>query len=204
MVLHGLLVSSGFSSTTIREKVVRIAQERSYKKAHIITTAQPEKEKAPWNKVTKKQLEEMGMTVSFVDFDVGESLDDTVDLIYVCGGNTFHLLHSIHNSPAPIRKQIIALCNRGGLYIGSSAGAVLVSPSIASAGEVHPDKNKDRVTDVTGLHFIKEYIIPHYDPSFDEEITNFRKKYKVSKNEVILLRDGEGLYVHNATQEIIK
>ena len=144
------------------------------------------------------------MTVSFIDFDAGESLDDTVDLLYVCGGNTFHLLHSIQNSLAPIREQIIALCNRGGLYVGSSAGAVLVSPNIASAGEVHPDKNKDGVTDMTGLHFIEQHIIPHYDPTLDEEIINFRKKHKISENEVILLCDGKGLYIHNLTQEIIK
>lgn len=204
MMFHGLLVSSGFSSPTIQEKVAHIAKERSYKKAHIITTARPEKEKAPWNRVTKKQLEEMGMTVSYIDFDIGESLADDVDLIYVCGGNTFHLLHSIRKSSAPIREQIIALCNRGGLYIGSSAGAVLTSPSIASAGEVHPDKNEDGVEDLTALHFIRQHIIPHYNPSLDKEIITFQEKYKLSEDEIILLRDGEGLYVHNTTQQIIK
>ena len=203
MTFHGLLLSSGFSSPTIREKVAHIAKERTYKKAHIITTARPEKEKAPWNKVTKKQLEEIGMTVSYIDFDIGESLADDVDLIYVCGGNTFHLLHSIRTTSAPIREQIMALCNRGGLYIGSSAGAVLTSPSIASAGEVHPDKNEDGVEDMTALHFIKQHVIPHYNPSFDEEIAAFQKKHKLSEDDIVLLRDGEALYIHNATQQII-
>ena len=138
MAFHGLLVSSGFSSGTIRKKVAAIANDRAYSKAHIITTARPEKEHAPWNKITKEQLEEMGMRVSFVDFDIGESLADDVDLIYVCGGNTFHLLHSIQQASVSIRDQVVSLCDRGGLYIGSSAGAVLVSPTIASAGEVHP------------------------------------------------------------------
>ena len=68
MGFHGLLVSSGFSSPTIRKKVAKLAKERKYTKAHIVTTARPEKEKAPWTKVTKKQLEERGMQVSFVDF----------------------------------------------------------------------------------------------------------------------------------------
>ena len=204
MVFHGLLVSSGFSAVTIREKVASIAQERSYKKAHIITTARPEKEKAPWNKVTKKQLEEMGMEVSFVDFDAGEVVSDTADLLYVCGGNTFHLLHSIQGASAPIREQIIALCRRGGLYIGSSAGAVLVSPSIASANEVHPDKNEDGVVDMTGLHFIEQHIIPHYHTSLDEEIANFRKKHNLSDDTIVLLRDGEGLYVQGEIQEILR
>ena len=203
MTFHGLLVSSGFSAASIREKVANIAQDRKYKEAHIVTTARPEKENAPWNKVTKKQLEEMGMRVSFIDFDAGESLADTVDLIYVCGGNTFHLLHSIQQSSAPIREQIIAMCDRGGLYIGSSAGAVLVSPTIASAGEVHPDKNEDNIQDLTGLHFIEQHIIPHYNTSLDKEIAAFREAYTLDKNEVLLLQDGEGVYLYNGTQQII-
>ncbi|MCY4577211.1 MAG: Type 1 glutamine amidotransferase-like domain-containing protein [Candidatus Kaiserbacteria bacterium] len=203
MAFHGLLVSSGFSALAIREQVACLARDRSYVSAHIITTARPEKEHAPWNVVTKGQLEEMGMTVSFIDFDVGESLADDVDLVYVCGGNTFHLLHSIQCSSAPIRQQIVALCDRGGLYIGSSAGAVLVSPTIASAGEVHPDKNKDGVVDLTGLHFIEQHVVPHYVPSLDGEIIAFREKYSLREDEVLLLRDGEGLYVHDAVQEIV-
>ena len=203
MAFHGLLVSSGFSSPVIREKVAVIASDRNYKKAHIITTARPEKENAPWNKVTKEQLEEMGMHVSFVDFDRDETLAEDVDLIYVCGGNTFHVLHSIRNASTSIQKQIVAMCNRSGLYIGSSAGAVLVSPTIASAGEIHPDKNKDGVTDLTGLHFIDQHIVPHYDVSLDGEIAAFRKKYNLHDDEIIVLRDGEGLYVNNGVQEII-
>lgn len=204
MAFHGLLVSSGFSSSAIQEKVAGIAQERGYTRAHIVTTARPEKENAPWVPVTKRQLEEMGMEVSFVDFDAGESLADNVDLIYVCGGNTFHLLHSIQRTSVSIRDQITAMCDRGGLYIGSSAGAVLVSPTIASAGEVHPDKNMDNVSDLTGLSFIPQHIIPHYTPALDTEIAAFRRKYSLTEDEVILLRDGEGLYIEGKTQKIVK
>lgn len=203
MEFHGLLVSSGFSALAIRKKVANLAKTCGYKKAHIITTARPEKEKAPWVPVTKAQLEEMGMTVSFVDFDAGESLDDDVDVIYVCGGNTFHLLHSIQTATEPIQEQIKAMCERGGLYIGSSAGAVLVSPTIASAGEVCHDKNSDNISDMTGLHYIKEHIIPHYTPAYDKEIARFRKKHALAEDEVIVLRDGEGVYIKNGTQTII-
>ena len=203
MAFHGLLVSSGFSSSVVREKVASLAAERRYTRAHIVTTARPEKEKAPWVSVTKEQLEEMGMEVSFVDFDADESLGDNVDLIYVCGGNTFHLLHSIQHILVSIQDQILAMCNRGGLYIGSSAGAVLVSPSIVSAGAVHPDKNMDSVTDLTGFHFISQHIIPHYNSSLDGEIVVFREKYNLSEDEVLLLRDGEGLYVDGEQQALV-
>ena len=204
MAFHGLLVSSGFSSSVVRGKVASLAAERGYTRAHIVTTARPEKEKAPWVSVTKEQLEEMGMTASFVDFDVGESLDERVDLLYVCGGNTFHLLHSIQHSSVSIRDQVAVMCSRGGLYIGSSAGAVLVSPTVVSAGEVHPDRNTDGVNDLAGFHFISQHIIPHYNSSLDGEITAFREKYGLSEDEVLPLRDGEGLYVDGDTQVLIR
>ena len=204
MTFHGLLVSSGFSSAVVRGKVADLVRERGYARAHIVTTARPEKEKAPWIPVTKEQLEEMGMQVSFVDFDVGESLAEDVDLVYVCGGNTFHLLHSVQNASVSIRDQVLAMCERGGLYIGSSAGAVLVCPTIASAGEVHPDKNTDGVTDLTGFHFISQHIIPHHTPSLDPEVVAFREKHRLTEDETVLLRDGEGLYINGDWQEIIK
>ena len=201
---HGLLVSSGFSAPVIREKVAAFAREHGYVKAHIVTTARPEKEDAPWNKVTKQQLEEMGMTVSFVDFDADESLDDDVDLIYVCGGNTFHLLGSIQKSDAPIREQIIAMCSRGGLYIGSSAGAVIACPHIAAAGEVHPDRNTDGITDLSAFHFVSCHIIPHYTPQLEGEITVFQEKNNISDGMVVRLRDGEGLHSDGERQEILQ
>ena len=200
---HGLLLSSGFSSPVIQELVTKIASERKYTYAHIVTTARPEKENAPWNKVTKEQLEGMGMKVSFVDFDVGESLDDKVDCVYVCGGNTFHLLSSIQKSSAPIREQIVSLCTRGGLYIGSSAGAVLVGPSINSAGEIHPDRNKDGVVDTTAFNFIQEHIVPHYTPALDEEINHFCEKHTLSSKDLVLLRDGEALYIDGDNRKMI-
>ena len=204
MAFHGLLVSSGFSSPAIRNKAANIAADRGYTQAHIVTTARPEKEKAPWVPVTKEQLEEMGMSVSFVDFDAGESLDKDVDLIYVCGGNTFHLLHSIQNASVSIQEQVTDMCNRGGLYIGSSAGAVLVSPTIASAGEVHPNKNMDGITDLTGFNFISQHIIPHHTSALDIEIADFREKYGLTEDEIVFLRDGEGLYIEGNTQTLIQ
>lgn len=135
------------------------------------------------------------MSVSYVDFDADESLDADVDLIYVCGGNTFHLLHSVQQMSVSIRDQIAAMCAQGGLYVGSSAGSILVTPSIISAGEVHPDKNSDGVTDFQAFGFIKRHVIPHYTESMDKEIQKFCIRHTLSLDQVVLLRNGEGLYV---------
>ena len=200
MAFHGLLLSSGFNSEAVREKVAAEAYKRKYTKAQIVTTARPEKERAPWCAVTKQQLEAMGMTVTYIDFDVGESIDDTTDVVYVCGGNTFHLLYSIQQSENPIRQQVEDLCARGGLYIGSSAGALIVAPSIVAATEIGGDRNRERIDDYQSLGCIAQHVIPHYTPSMDTEVMAFREKHGLLAKDVLLIRDGEGVYLDGGQQ----
>ena len=197
-MVKAFLLSSGFSSETIYNKISSFVKEREYAKCVIVVTPHPKKENSPWAEITKQQLEKMNLSVSFIDFDKGDGIDNDVDVIYVCGGNTFHLLHSIQQSKHDIFSQINDLFNRGGLYIGSSAGAVLCSHSIVSAGEIHPgDKNIDGIKDMTGLCITKHHIIPHYTEDQEDQVKEFTEKY----GEVYRLRDGEALYI-NGDKEI--
>lgn len=198
-----LLVSSGFSSDSIYRKVEELVNKNNYKNAEIVTTAHPKKENAQWSGITKYQLERLGLSVSFVDFDNGGCVSEDVDLLYVCGGNTFHLLHSIQKSSFPIREQLQRFFNRGGLYIGSSAGAVIFSPTIDSAGEVHPDKNYDNVLDTSGLGYISQHIIPHYSESMESSISDFVSKYNIEDKDIIRLKNGMGVYLYHGNIEII-
>ena len=92
--------------------------------------------------------------------------------------------------------SLASLFSRGGLYIGSSAGAVLVAPSILSASQVSSDRNRVGISDMTGLGYISQQVIPHYTPSLDTKIASFRTQHGLSEEDLLLLRDGEGLYVH--------
>lgn len=204
MSVHALLVSSGFSSEKIYNKVGDLVKDRNYKTAQIITTAHPKKEEASWAKITKEQLENLKLKVSFVDFDNGESISDDTDVIYVCGGNTFHLLHSIQQSSFSIKDQLQNFFDNGGLYIGSSAGAVIFSPTISSAGEIHPDKNYDGITDVRGFNYISQHIIPHYTRVMDDDISAFMLKHNLQEKEIVRLKNGEGVYVYGGNSKIIK
>lgn len=199
MAFFGVLLSSGFSNPAVLSFVQDLVRSRSYTKAVIVTTAHPKKEKSRWGPVTKEQLVGMGLSVSFVDFDAGESLGDDSDVVYVCGGNTFHLLKSIQTSPSPIRHQLIDLFDRGGCYIGSSAGSVIVSPTIASAEEVGGDVNRDTVTEYAGLNLIPWHVLPHDSPSHDEAVAAFCHRHSLDETAVIRLRDGEAAIVENGS-----
>ena len=181
-----------------------IVTNKRYKKAQIVTTAHPKLEMSQWATVTKCQLEDMGLNVSYTDFLQDGKIDNDTDIVYVCGGNTFRLLYSIQNSQHTIIDSLEKLFNRGGIYVGSSAGAVIASPDIRIAEEIGGDKNTIGVHDYTGLNFTDKYILPHYQPKLDPEIALFTKRYNLAKDTVIPLADGEGIYIYKGKIQYIK
>jgi dipeptidase E len=91
---------------------------------------------------------------------------DAEDVVFVLGGNTFDLLHHLQSRDALDLAR--AHVRRGGVYFGSSAGAVLAGADIAVAGFADP--NDAGVTDMRGLGLLGDAIVrPHYSPDEHEE-----------------------------------
>jgi dipeptidase E len=88
-----------------------------------------------------------------------EDLDPDVDVVFVLGGNTFDLLDHLQTRDAlALALEHVA---RGGVFFGSSAGAVLAGADIAVAGFADP--NDAGVTDTRGLGLLGDAIVrPHY------------------------------------------
>ena len=187
---HILLTSSGFSNSTLLDLVQSLVDKNGYKTACVITTAHPKKEKSVWATHTYSQLADLGVTVTFVDFEKGEN-GSGADILYVCGGNTCTLAH--YAREAGFIDVVNDCMQRGGMYIGSSAGSVLLSPTIASAAEIHPDKNATGLQDLLGLDVIDFHIIPHYRDTDAQIVANFKKRH-IEPTEI--LRDGEAIHIH--------
>jgi len=82
------------------------------------------------------------------------------DFIYVSGGNTFYLLQELKKSKAD--KLISEQIEKGKIYIGASAGSVVLSNNIEYLEQVD-DKNKAvDLKDYSGLGCIDFYPLPHY------------------------------------------
>ena len=93
------------------------------------------------------------------------------DIIFVGGGNTFYLLQELRRSGAD--KIVAQEVNKGKLYIGESAGAVIACPDIGyCSGMDSPEKAPD-LTDYTGLGLADFYIVPHIG---NEEMGEAAKK----------------------------
>ena len=111
-----------------------------------------------------RMLEALGLIVDELEVSTAsrESVEEKLtknDMIFVGGGNTFFLLQELKKSGAD--KIIVQEVNKGKLYIGESAGAVIACPDIGyCVGMDNPEKAPE-LTDYTGLGLVDFYIVPH-------------------------------------------
>ncbi len=80
-------------------------------------------------------------------------------VLFVAGGNTFYLLQQVRESG--FDKVIKKLVDTSVVYVGSSAGSLLVTPTIAIAGVEPGDENIPGLTDLTALGLVDFEISPH-------------------------------------------
>lgn len=89
------------------------------------------------------------------------------DVIFVSGGNTFHLLEQ---SRACGLDDWLKQNLQGKVYVGSSAGSVLAAPTIAVAGLANADPNITNLQDLRGLELVDFEFIPHYISFFSPKV----------------------------------
>lgn len=121
-------------------------------------------------------LESLGLTVDVLDVSAAsyESIVSILtknDIIFVGGGNTFYLLQELRRSGAD--KILVQEVDKGKLYIGESAGAVIACPDIGYCSGMDSPEKAPELTDYTGLGLVDFYIVPHID---NEEMGEAAKK----------------------------
>ena len=93
--------------------------------------------------------------------EIEEILNDC-DYIYVSGGNTFFLMQELRKTGTD--KLIIEQIEKGKLYIGESAGAMILAPNIEYAKDMddHLTQTPD-FTDFKGLGIVEFYPVVHFN-----------------------------------------
>ena len=129
----------------------------------------------------RKAFEELGIIVE--ELEITTASPDKIlevlnrnDYIFVSGGNTFYLLQELRRKGADIliTEQIRA----GKLYIGTSAGSIILCPDIEFVKEMDYNHTAPELQSFTGLNIVYFYILPHYlDFPFEEITQNIVKKY---------------------------
>ncbi len=191
-----LLTSTGLSSPDVLNKFLEIIDDTKNKKVAIITTAAEGKESNKYSQLAHKQFEDLGFSnIDFVDLETDPEKDFSLyDVIYVCGGNTFKLLEFAR--VANFKNSIESLLEKGGVYIGVSAGSIIIGPSVEIANEVQPDPNTVGLSDFTGFNIVNTIVIPHYSPEIEEQVKIFENKHntvvdRLDNSQAVLIKKGQ-------------
>lgn len=83
-----------------------------------------------------------------------------VDIVFLSGGNTFHLLNQVRKTG--FDKWLNKSLSKK-VYVGGSASTILVTPTIEVASMPPGDPNLPSLKDLTGLGWVNFEIEPHCD-----------------------------------------
>lgn len=153
----------------------------------------------------KKALEKLGLTVDELELTkaTADEISDKLcknDYIYITGGNTFFLLQELRKTGAD--KIIIDQICSGKLYIGESAGSMIISPNIEYAKDMDSHKKAPELDTFSALNLVEFYPLPHhtnfpFKKAVEKIIAKYEpvlKLYPISNTQVILV-NGESVTV---------
>lgn len=124
------------------------------------------------------------------------------DIIYLSGGNTFYFLNFLRKKKLIGRlKEFVA---RGGVLAGLSAGAILCTPNIETAGfpAFDRDENEVKIKNLKALNLVDFHFFPHYVNSkrYDLALSSHSKKQSIP---TLCSRDGEGIILDGASLSFV-
>lgn len=198
------LTSSGLGPTVSYAFLTLFGEDPTGQLAAFIPTA-ADPERSQWFVgMARRELQGLGFEVYDVDLKAHtpESLWKALapaKLIYVNGGNTFYLLHWARKSG--LLDMLPALLDEGKMYVGTSAGSILVGPSIEPAAwEPVSDLNTVQVADLTGARLVHFAPFVHYNAQHHPVI---HAAWQEFTHPVIVLADGQAVLVLDGKHELV-
>jgi dipeptidase E len=132
-----------------------------------------------------------------IDIEPPATLDD-VDVILMLGGSEYR--HMYHIKKQGLEQPIRDFVNRGGVYVGRSAGAVIMGPTV-DIGYWAVFTDDVGLEDTSGFGFVDFITVPHIDTRKEpEKVLEFHKN---TGHKMVYLTDEQGILVTNDTYKII-
>lgn len=162
-----------------------------------IATASELEENRDYMYQDREDLAQMNYKVIDIDISKENKQDilkkfKLVDSIFVAGGNSFYLLQQLKNKD--VLKELTEFANNK-IYIGSSAGACIVCPSIEYVQKLDDKSQAPLLNDYNAMNLVDFYILPHYKnkdkytklaDEIEKEYNNY-KFIKLSNNQAIVV-----------------
>ena len=158
------LTSNGFHTDEMKATFLKeVGGKISELRVSIITTASPIKEQNKYVQKAYNDFRDMGFNfINFLDLEYDDpKVLLNCDVIYINGGNPFHLLLHIKRSGS---EEIFRhLSQQNIIFVGVSAGAIVLGPNIHIVQFFTPEMNNVNLEDLTGLNLVELMVFPHYD-----------------------------------------
>src|SRR3989344_4123178 len=156
-----------------------------------VITASKGVEKLDYLERHKKSMQDEGY--KFTEFDIEGKTEDEIlnfftdkNVVHIEGGNTFYLLKVIKE--IGFEKTLKKLLEKGLAYVGSSAGAYIMCPTIEVSKFGRNVHRNFGLTDLTALNYVPFSLRVHYT---DETEADVRGMMKHLKYPLWILRDGQ-------------
>lgn len=164
--MHQIILTSSFGTVADELTAKKLIPEAPCRVSFIVTAGNPYRE-TPWITSDRSALERLGYTVEDIDLlemhaeRVSEKLS-SASIVFVAGGNTSYLAKAAKNSGfCDVAKRFL---ERGGTYIGSSAGSILAGPSVAPFLEEDNQEIGSHISlkETRCLGIVPYVVLPHY------------------------------------------
>jgi dipeptidase E len=126
---------------------------------------------------------------------------NVADAIWLGGGNTYYLRWILKTTGAD--SIITKLVQKGTVYGGGSAGAIIAGPTIDHFQTAEdPSKAPELILD--GLGLIDVVVLPHWgNEKYGKLMEGIKSKLHDAKSETVEIRDTEAVIFENGQQTII-
>ena len=145
----------------------------------------------------------------FLKFNIDQHFSDTFkrfaftsDIIHLGGGNTFYFLKYLRKKG--LLNELKEWVKNGGILAGLSAGAIMMTNKIDTAGfpSFDRDENDENVKNLKALQLVDFEFFPHYKNSkrYDQELQKYSENLSCP---LYACPDGSGIIVNEDEMSFI-
>lgn len=201
--MRKLLLTSTFTPELAQELLKMLPTKVSETKLAFIATASEVEVDKGYVLKDRAAIEALGFAeVVEIDLKVPEDLAklDACGVAFVEGGNTYYLLKWIRQSGFDQKLKDFLADDK--VYVGVSAGSIVVGTSIEIAGATeHGDRNDVGIEDTRGLRQVPFMISPHYVGSERFALDRFARSKPLRP--IIGIADGQAILCEGDRYRIV-
>jgi dipeptidase E len=189
-----------YLTSLANKSIDKIDFDGKKKVAFIATAADPYEDK--WFVDNDREaLKNRGLEI--VEFDIKDYNEEQLynelmkfDVMFFSGGNTYYLLEKMRESG--FNKIVGRLLDSGVVYVGSSAGSIVMCPNIDFVRPMDHPEEAANLKNFEGLNFVDFYFLPHfgrekYSDAHEQVLReNKDKKIVAVRDEEVVVVDGNG------------